>query len=165
MQCLVSRRLDPQAFVWIASMTPAHAAAHVASRAGLRMDACANSFACSDRLGSGRRQPARSDWPHPAGWGSGDPPEDSTAGDSRPALPRGRADLSGMLKGPIFEPLRDPVFLSRGSLDEETRTLTWPNGADVAPEYLYFLAFRDDPDLADQFREWGYLREHSATSR
>lgn len=78
---------------------------------------------------------------------------------------RGRADLSGKLEGPIFEPLGDPAFLSRGSLDEETRTLTWPNGADVAPEYLYFLAFRDDSTLAGLFHEWGYLREHSATSR
>lgn len=77
---------------------------------------------------------------------------------------RGVADLTG-LDGPIFEPLRDPQYLARGALDRETRTLTWPNGADIAPEYLYFLAFRHDPTLADLFREWGYLREHAAAPR
>ena len=77
---------------------------------------------------------------------------------------QGRVDLTGVLDGPIFEPLREVEFFARGALDEEIRTLTWPNGADVAPEYLYFLAFRDDTELAGLFHEWGYLREHSATS-
>jgi len=78
---------------------------------------------------------------------------------------QGIADLSGMLAGPVFEPLRDPEFLSRGALDPETRTLSWPNGADVAPEFLYFLAFRDDAALSDLFHDWGYLRQRSAVSR
>jgi Protein of unknown function (DUF2442) len=78
---------------------------------------------------------------------------------------RGRVDLSGVFEGPMFEPLRDPDFLARGTLDPETRTLTWPNGADVAPEYLYFLAFRNDVDLSGLFHEWGYLREQSLASR
>jgi hypothetical protein len=78
---------------------------------------------------------------------------------------QGIADLSGMLNGPVFEPLSDPEFLSRGALDPETRTLSWPNGADVAPEFLYFLAFRDDAALSGLFHEWGYLRERSVASR
>ena len=77
---------------------------------------------------------------------------------------RGIAELKG-LEGPVFEPLHSPDFMARGALDPEARTLVWPNGADVAPEYLYFLAFRDDPALSDLFHEWGYLREHSASSR
>lgn len=78
---------------------------------------------------------------------------------------RGVADLSGILSGPVFEPLRDPEFLARGTVDPETRTLSWPNGADVAPEFLYFLAFRDDAALSDLFHEWGYLHEQSASVR
>jgi hypothetical protein len=78
---------------------------------------------------------------------------------------RGHVDLNGVFEGPMFEPLHDPKFLARGTVDLETRTLTWPNGADVAPEYLYFLAFRSDVDLSGLFHEWGYLREQSVASR
>jgi Protein of unknown function (DUF2442) len=78
---------------------------------------------------------------------------------------RGVADLRGVAAGPVFEPLRDPEFLARGRVDPETRTLCWPNGADIAPEYLYFLAFRDDPALSELFHEWGYAQEHSAAAR
>ncbi|HEV7486210.1 MAG TPA: DUF2442 domain-containing protein [Thermoanaerobaculia bacterium] len=77
----------------------------------------------------------------------------------------GVADLRGTLSGPVFEPLRDPEFLARGTVDPETRTLCWPNGADIAPEYLYFLAFRDDPALSNLFHEWGYVEQHSAAVR
>src|SRR5437016_6552761 len=77
----------------------------------------------------------------------------------------GIADLRDSLEGPVFEPLHDPGFLARGVLDHETGTLVWPNGADLAPEYLYFLAFRDDRDLADLFQEWGYRQREPATSR
>jgi hypothetical protein len=78
---------------------------------------------------------------------------------------RGVVNLTGALNGPVFEPLGDPEFMARGVLDAETRTLAWPNGADVAPEYLYFLAFRNDLDLNALFHEWGYLREESVASR
>ena len=78
---------------------------------------------------------------------------------------RGVADLRRMPDGPVFEALRDPELLARGTLDPESRTLTWPNGADLAPEYLYFLALRDDPALSGLFHEWGYLHEHSASPR
>jgi len=36
--------------------------------------------------------------------------------------------------------------------------VAWPNGADLAPEFRYFRAFRDHPALVGQFEEWGYLR-------
>lgn len=46
----------------------------------------------------------------------------------------GETDLSGVLSGQIFEPLRDPAYFARFTVDE---TLLWPNGADFAPEYLH----------------------------
>jgi len=76
----------------------------------------------------------------------------------------GIADVSESLSGPVFEPLREPAFLARGTLDSELGTIVWPNGAEMAPEYFYYLAFRDDERLADLFREWGYLRATSAAS-
>jgi len=71
---------------------------------------------------------------------------------------KGVADLSPALNGPVFEPLRDKRVFAQLKLDEELDTVVWPNGADLAPEYLYFLAFRRDPELQEQFRRWGYLQ-------
>jgi hypothetical protein len=49
----------------------------------------------------------------------------------------GEVDLASELTGEVFEPLRDPAAFRTLRADPELRTLTWPNGADLAPEYLY----------------------------
>ena len=46
-------------------------------------------------------------------------------------------DLSEELDGEIFEPLRDPRLFSRVTVNPETGTIEWPNGADMAPEFLH----------------------------
>lgn len=46
-------------------------------------------------------------------------------------------DLENELHGPVFEPLRDVAVFGEVYLDPETRTVTWPNGADLAPEFLH----------------------------
>ncbi len=46
-------------------------------------------------------------------------------------------DLRGELYGEVFEPLQDPDFFKQARVNEETRTVEWPNGADFAPEFLY----------------------------
>lgn len=70
---------------------------------------------------------------------------------------KGLADLSEALKGKVFEPLKEITQFSRLKVDEELETITWENGADLAPEYIYFQAFKTDATLAPQFREWGYI--------
>ena len=47
----------------------------------------------------------------------------------------GVVDFSRWLNGAVFVPLRDPDCFARFSLDGGT--VTWPNGADIAPETLY----------------------------
>lgn len=49
----------------------------------------------------------------------------------------GEVDLSGELDGPVFEPLKAPKVFAQFRLDPETHTLVWPNGADLAPEFLH----------------------------
>jgi hypothetical protein len=49
----------------------------------------------------------------------------------------GTIDLSDELWGPMFEPLKDGEFFARAAIDPELDTVTWPNGADFAPEFLY----------------------------
>lgn len=52
---------------------------------------------------------------------------------------RKQVNLLPLLEGPVFEPLRDPVFFARVMLDPVAGTVVWPNGADIAPEALYEL--------------------------
>ncbi|HEY7730513.1 MAG TPA: DUF2442 domain-containing protein [Gaiellaceae bacterium] len=54
--------------------------------------------------------------------------EDGTVGD---------VDLSERKWRGVFEPLRDPAYFARVSVDPEAGTITWPNGVDMAPEPLY----------------------------
>jgi len=52
-------------------------------------------------------------------------------------------DLSYLLDyGPVFEPLRDPSYFRQLRVDRGAGTITWPNGADIAPETLYAHAQR-----------------------
>lgn len=51
----------------------------------------------------------------------------------------GAVDLSQSLWGSMFEPLKDQALFSQVQLDKELDTIVWPNGADLAPEFLHDL--------------------------
>ncbi len=50
-----------------------------------------------------------------------------------------QVDLGPLLRGPIFEPLRDPAYFAMFELDPVFGAVQWPNGADFAPEALHDL--------------------------
>lgn len=70
---------------------------------------------------------------------------------------RGVADLSSALWGSVFEPLKNQTEFSKLVLNSELETIAWPNGADLAPEFIYFQAFKNDPELQPLFKQWGYI--------
>ena len=37
----------------------------------------------------------------------------------------------------VFEPLHDTRYFKEMELDKQLGTITWPNGADISPFYLY----------------------------
>lgn len=51
-------------------------------------------------------------------------------------------DFRGWLNGPVFEPLRDVTYFRRFFI--EGGTVTWPNGADIAPETLHEAEAADE---------------------
>lgn len=56
---------------------------------------------------------------------------------------------------PIFSKLRDKAHFQNFKIEHST--LVWSDELDLAPEYLFYLAFKDEPDLQKQFKAWGYI--------
>ena len=57
----------------------------------------------------------------------------------------GEIDLDGILEGPMFEPLQDVNTFKKVAVDPELETVVWPNGADLAPEFLKDLQEKQKP--------------------
>lgn len=49
----------------------------------------------------------------------------------------GEVDVLDRMAGPVFENARSPEGFQKARLDEETGTVAWPAGADLAPDTLY----------------------------
>ena len=49
----------------------------------------------------------------------------------------GEVDLRNELHGEVFRSLRDKNLFREVSVNPEWHTVAWPNGADLAPEFLH----------------------------
>lgn len=49
----------------------------------------------------------------------------------------GEVEVLERMRGPVFEEARTREGFARVSVDSETGTVTWPGGADLAPDTLY----------------------------
>ncbi len=58
-------------------------------------------------------------------------------------------------KRPVFSTLKDEANFKNFKVAHSA--VVWSDEIDLASEYLFYLAFKDDPDLQTQFKQWGYL--------
>jgi len=49
----------------------------------------------------------------------------------------GEVEVLERMRGPVFDEARTPEGFARASVDDETGTVVWPGGADLAPDTLY----------------------------
>ena len=51
----------------------------------------------------------------------------------------GEVNLEQELEGEIFRPLKELTYFQKFTVNPDLHTVTWPNGADFAPEFLHDL--------------------------
>lgn len=56
---------------------------------------------------------------------------------------------------PIFSKLKEKSHFR--NFQVKNNAVVWCDELDLASEYLFYLAFKDDPDLQEQFKAWGYI--------
>lgn len=49
----------------------------------------------------------------------------------------GEVDVLDRMQGPVFAEARTPDGFAKVAVDQETGTVAWPGGADLAPDTLY----------------------------
>ena len=49
----------------------------------------------------------------------------------------GLFDVGPYLMGTVYQPLKDPDYFRRVSVDEVAGTICWPNGADFCPDVVH----------------------------
>ncbi len=69
----------------------------------------------------------------------------------------GVADLSSVVHNGVFKSLASQEKFAQVEIDRELETIVWPGGLDLAPEFVYFQAFKDKPQHQSQFKAWGYV--------
>lgn len=72
-------------------------------------------------------------------------------------------DLSPVLLGKRFGPLRDPEFFRQVRLNLDFDTVEWPNGADFDPETLYYWE-RYLPAMKEMAERWSVAEEEAVAA-
>ena len=50
---------------------------------------------------------------------------------------KGVVDLSGLVGKGVFKAWKNLKYFEQVRIDEKSKTVSWPNGVDLAPEVLY----------------------------
>ena len=57
-------------------------------------------------------------------------------------------------KRSVFVDLQDESYFKQFTI--EHGTITWTNGLDLSPEFLFFVSFQQEAAYQAQFKQWGY---------
>jgi hypothetical protein len=71
---------------------------------------------------------------------------------------KGTANLEKTIyndKRPIFSRLKKESDFANFKVEHST--VVWSDELDLAPEYLFYLAFKESKDYQATFKEWGYI--------
>lgn len=66
-----------------------------------------------------------------------------------------KIDFTPVLYDELYGPLKDVELFNQVRLDEETKTLVWPNGADFDPWVLHEWSELEE-ELASRARAWEF---------
>ncbi len=73
----------------------------------------------------------------------------------------GKAGIAGLEqtilndRRPVFSKLKEKKYFKNFKVKHSA--VFWSDELDLASEYLFHLAFQNDPDLQRQFKKWGYI--------
>ena len=70
---------------------------------------------------------------------------------------KGIVDLKDFILNGKIKPFKQLQDIEKFKKFKVDYTLKWDNDLDLAPEYLYFEAFKTDNSLTVKFQEWGYI--------
>ena len=69
----------------------------------------------------------------------------------------GIVDLEDFILNGKIKPFKQLQDIEKFKAFKIDYTLKWSDELDLAPEYLYFKAFKNDNTLISKFKEWGYI--------
>jgi len=70
---------------------------------------------------------------------------------------KGEVDLKDFIINGKIKPFKELQNIEKFKQFQVDYTLKWNDELDLAPEYLYFKAFKNDSSLQNKFHEWGYI--------
>ncbi len=70
---------------------------------------------------------------------------------------KGCVDLTDFIKNTELKPFKNLLDMDVFKEFKLDYTLTWSEDLDIAPEFLYYEAFKNDVDLKPTFKGWGYI--------
>ena len=70
---------------------------------------------------------------------------------------KGVVDLKDFILGGKLKPFKQLKDIEKFKNFTVDYTIKWNDELDLAPEYLYYKAFKNDSSMKDKFKKWGYI--------